>query len=166
MKIVTISLLFFIFGIVIDRYLISKENDKNIPRVTGVGGIFFKSKNPSELKKWYSKNLRLNTDEYGTSFEWYEGADSSKKAFTQWSPFNEDTKYFLPSEKDFMFNYIVHNLDDLIIHLKKNNVTILDTVETFEYGRFIHILDLENNKIELWEPISNEYDKIVNGRTK
>lgn len=159
-------MLFFVCGVIVDRILISKENNNKLPRVTGVGGIFFKSKNPTELKKWYSENLRMNTDEYGTNFEWREGADSSKKGFTQWSPFKDDTKYFLPSEKDYMFNYIVYNLDELLIHLKSQNVTILDTIETYEYGRFVHILDLENNKIELWEPISEEYDKIVTGRTK
>ncbi|MBM2815838.1 MAG: hypothetical protein HW421_2600 [Ignavibacteria bacterium] len=135
-------------------------------RVTGVGGIFFKCKDSDSIKEWYKTHLGLDTDEYGTNFEWYQGSDSTKKGFTQWSPFNEKTTYFEPSVKDFMFNYRVENLVELVEQLKIEGVTILDEIENFEYGKFIHILDLEGNKIELWEPNDIEYDKIVTGRTK
>jgi len=140
------------------------DNDK--PRVTGVGGIFFKSENPDELKTWYEKNLGLNTDQWGTNFEWYQGRDSSKKGFTQWSPFSQKTRHFEPSDKDFMINYRVVHLEKLIDKLKENGVTIVDSIETFEYGKFVHILDNEGNKIELWEPNDEEYEKLVDGRTK
>jgi len=140
------------------------DNEK--PRVTGVGGIFFKSENPDELKKWYKKNLGLNTDQWGTNFEWYQGRDSSKKGFTQWSPFSQKTRHFEPSEKDFMINYRVVHLEKLLEKLKENGVTIVDSIETFEYGKFVHILDNEGNKIELWEPNDIEYEKLVDGRTK
>jgi predicted enzyme related to lactoylglutathione lyase len=110
--------------------------------------------------------LGLNTDQYGTNFEWREGTDSSKKGFTQWSPFPETTKYFSPSTKEFMINYRVVDLEALAEKLKKDGVTITDTIESYEYGKFLHILDLEGNKIELWEPNDLEYDKIVTGRTK
>lgn len=135
-------------------------------RVTGIGGIFFKCKDPDKVKQWYKTHLGFDTDKYGTNFEWRQSADSTKKGFSQWSPFTEDTHYFNPSTKDFMINYRVENLEELLEELKKENVTILDEIETFEYGEFVHILDVEGNKIELWEPNDVEYDKIVEGRTK
>jgi len=145
---------------------IEQNMDNEKPRVTGVGGIFFKSENPDELKTWYEKNLGLNTDQWGTNFEWYQGRDSSKKGFTQWSPFPQKTRHFEPSDKDFMINYRVVHLEKLIDKLKENGVTIVDSIETLEYGKFVHILDNEGNKIELWEPNDVEYEKLVDGRTK
>ena len=122
-------------------------------RVTGIGGIFFKAKDPVGLRSWYQKHLGLNTNPYGATFEWYEGSDNTKKAQTQWSPFSETTKYFDPSTKDFMINYRVENLEALGEELKKEGVTNLDNMETYDYGKFIHILDADGNKVELWEPI-------------
>jgi len=98
--------------------------------------------------------LGLDTNPYGATFEWRDKDDTTKKGQTQWSPFNETTKYFEPSQKDFMINYRVENLEALVEELKKENVTILDKIETYDYGKFIHILDPEGNKIELWEPTS------------
>ncbi|HWV69192.1 VOC family protein [Chitinophaga sp.] len=121
-------------------------------KVTGIGGIFFKCKDPNKMKDWYQKHLGLNTNDYGATFEWYEGADSTKKAVTQWSPFEETTKYFAPSAKDFMINYRVENLEQLVEELKKEGVTIVDKIESYDYGKFVHIMDVEGNKIELWEP--------------
>lgn len=135
-------------------------------KVTGIGGIFFKCKDPNQMKDWYKTNLGLDTDQYGTNFEWRQGEDFSKKGFTQWSPFSESTKYFEPSTKEFMINYRVENLELLVEELVKNGVTIADKIESFEYEKFVHILDIEGNKIELWEPNDIEYDKIVGGRTK
>ncbi len=135
-------------------------------RVTGIGGIFFKCKDPKAVRDWYKKNLGLDTDKYGTNFMWWQGADSTKKGSTQWSPFSEKTKYFEPSTKEFMINYRVDNLDALVEALKKDSVKITDKIEIFNYGKFIHILDNEGNKIELWEPNDLEYDKFVGGRTK
>ena len=131
------------------------QNEKTIKmkKVTGIGGVFFKCKDPKKVTEWYQKNLGLTTNPYGATFEWYEGADSKKKAQTQWTPFPETTKYFEPSAKDFMINYRVENLEALVEELKNNDVTILDTIETYDYGKFIHILDAEGNKIQLWEPI-------------
>jgi predicted enzyme related to lactoylglutathione lyase len=135
-------------------------------RVTGIGGIFFKCKDPNKVKDWYKKHLGLDTDQYGTSFEWREGADATKKGFTQWSPFSETTTYFGPSDQEYMINYRVENLEQLVEQLKAEGVTMADEIETFEYGKFVHIIDLEGNKTELWEPNDIEYDKIVGGRTK
>ncbi|KAA3617875.1 MAG: VOC family protein [Calditrichaeota bacterium] len=135
-------------------------------KVTGIGGIFFKSKNPKKIREWYKKYLGLDTDKYGTNFEWRQGADTTKKGFTQWSPFSEKTKYFEPSQKDFMINYRVRNIEALVDKLKKDSVVITDKIKTYEYGKFVHILDLEGNKVELWEPNDIEYEKLVIGRTK
>lgn len=144
----------------------SSNQQKNMKKVTGIGGIFFKCKDPNKMKEWYKTHLGLNTDEYGTNFEWYQGADSTKKGYTQWSPFKETTKYFEPSQKDYMINYRVENLVALVEELKKEGVTITDTIESFDYGKFVHILDVEGNKVELWEPIDEEYGKFPGGKTK
>lgn len=150
------------------KVITEKQNQKKIfmKKVTGIGGVFFKCKDPNKIKEWYSKHLGLVTDKYGTTFEWREGADSSKMGFTQWSPFSESTKYFEPSQKEFMINYRVEDLKSLVDELKKEGVTITDEIQEYDYGKFVHIVDPEGNKIELWEPNDEEYDKIVGGRTK
>jgi len=142
--------------------LIAKISNQqpSLKRVTGIGGIFFKCKDPKKMREWYKTHLGLNTNQYGTVFEWRQGADTTKKGFTQWSPFKETTKYFEPSTKDFMVNYRVENLEGLVDQLKKENVTITDTIQTVEYGKFVHIMDIEDNKVELWEPNDVEYEKL------
>ncbi|RZA02616.1 MAG: VOC family protein [Sphingobacteriaceae bacterium] len=121
-------------------------------KVTGIGGVFFKSKDPKAMNEWYAKNLGLPTTEYGATFEWNQAEDPSKKGSTSWCTFGEDTKYFNPSTKPFMINYRVENLVALIEELKKENVTIVEEIAEYDYGKFIHILDPEGNIIELWEP--------------
>ncbi len=134
--------------------IISKQSDSGttMKKVTGIGGIFFKCKDPGKMNEWYKTNLGLNTNQYGATFEWYQGADRTKKGITQWSPFKETTTYFEPSTKDFMITYRVENIEALVGELKKNGVTIVDTMQSFDYGKFVHVLDPEGNKIELWEP--------------
>lgn len=119
-------------------------------RVTGIGGVFFKTEDAKATKNWYKKHLGFNTDDYGCTFWWKDkdGNDCS----TQWSPFTKDTDYFSPSKKDFMFNYRVENLVELLTELKKEGVTVIDKIEEYEYGKFGWIIDLDGNKIELWEP--------------
>jgi len=112
------------------------------------------------MREWYQKHLGLNTNQYGAVFEWRQGADSTRKGFTQWSPFGEKTKYFEPSTKDFMINYRVENLEALVDELKKEDVAIADKIETVEYGKFVHIIDVEGNKVELWEPNDIAYEKL------
>jgi predicted enzyme related to lactoylglutathione lyase len=136
------------------------RNKPPIKKVTGIGGIFFKCKDPSKMREWYNKHLGLNTNQYGTVFEWRQGADTTKKGFTQWSPFKETTKYFEPSTKDFMINYRVENLEALVEQLRIDSVTITDKIETVEYGKFVHIMDMEGNKLELWEANDIEFEKL------
>jgi len=121
-------------------------------KVTGIGGIFFKCKNPDKMKEWYKVHLGLDTGPYGASFEWRDSEDPAKKGLTQWNTFTEKAKCFEPSSSDFMINYRVHNLEELVAQLEKEGVTIIDQIESFEYGKFVHILDMEGNKVELWEP--------------
>ncbi len=131
-------------------------------RVTGIGGIFFKCKAPADLRNWYRDHLGLNTNEYGSLFQFRDAINPDQKQYLQWSTFSEDTKYMEPSSKDFMINYRVENLIELVDVLKKEGVTILDEIETYDYGKFVHIMDPEGNKIELWEPVdqvfTDEYD--------
>lgn len=119
-------------------------------RVTGIGGVFFKTKDPNAVKAWYRKHLGLDTDQWGCTFWWKDkdGNDCS----TQWSPFKEDTTHFEPSKKDFMMNYRVENLEELLETLKQEGVEVIDKIERVEEGKFGWIVDLEGNKIELWEP--------------
>lgn len=143
----------FCFGFVFKTITTSQNNNPmKIKKVTGIGGIFFKCKDPKAINEWYKTHLGFDTTPYGTTFEWREVDDSKKKGQTQWNPFAENTKYFEPSAKDFMINYRVENLVELVEQLKKEGVTLVDTIETYDYGKFVHILDLEGNKIQLWEP--------------
>ena len=112
------------------------------------------------MREWYNTHLGLITNQYGCVFEWRQAIDSTKKGFTQWSPFKETTKYFEPSTKDFMINYRVADLEALVEELKKEGVTVVDTIETADYGKFVHIMDIEGNKIELWEPNDIEFEKL------
>ena len=121
-------------------------------RVTGIGGVFFKSDDPETLKKWYDRHLGIKSDEYGGIFIWREYKNPEKEAYTAWGPFSKDTKYFLPSQKSFMFNYRVKNLEKLLEILKKEGVEVVGEIEDYDYGKFGWILDPEGNKIELWEP--------------
>ncbi len=124
-------------------------------RIIGIGGIFFKSKDPRQLKLWYASHFGLAPDKYGVSFPIHLSEEGNKKSFTQWSPMPADTQYYKPSEKDFMINYMVENIDALVEELREKGVKIVDEMETYEYGKFIHVMDLEGNNIELWEPVFN-----------
>ncbi|MEQ8624317.1 MAG: VOC family protein [Vicingaceae bacterium] len=134
-------------------------------KVNGIGGIFFKCKSPEKLKDWYSKNLGLVTNEYGSVFEFRKSGQKEEKGYLNWSPMKENTTYFKPSEKEFMINYRVDDIETLVKELKAEGVTVLDEIESFEYGKFVHILDPENNKIELWEPVDASFTRLYEGKT-
>jgi predicted enzyme related to lactoylglutathione lyase len=130
----------------------TNANTTNMKKVTGIGGVFFKCKDANKMRDWYKTHLGIDAGQYGANFEWREDADPTKKGSTQWAPFAETTKYFEPSTKDFMINYRVENLEALVEQLKSEGVTIVDKIESFDYGKFVHIIDAEGNKVELWEP--------------
>jgi len=125
----------------------------NTPKVTGIGGIFFYSDHLHETKEWYAKNLGLEINDWGSSS--FDSRDLNNPEVInslQWSPFKREEGYFSPSRKDFMINYRVQNIEGLVSKLRENGVDILDDITTYEYGKFVHIMDSEGNKIELWEP--------------
>ncbi len=174
--IVSASLLFLIYIVnkfeLIEAYAentddttISKRGDELKKKVIGIGGIFFKAKDPQKIKVWYEKHLGMKMNEYGAMFEFRSTDEPDKKGYLQWSPFKEDTKYFQPSEKEFMVNYRVADLESLLDELKAEGVEIVDTIETYEYGKFVHIMDPEGNKIELWEPVDSVFTKLYQGTT-
>ena len=129
-------------------------------RVTGIGGIFFKSKDPKKIKEWYGKHLGFEISDYGSTFRWNDlnDPDAKSPARTEWSPFDEATTYFGPSEKPFMINYRVENLTELLDELKREGVTVVGEMQEYPYGKFGWIMDPDGNKIELWEPKDDGFD--------
>ena len=134
-------------------------------KVTGIGGIFFKTKDPKIISDWYGDHLGLVINPYGSVFEFRQGAAPDKKGYTVWSPFKEDTDYFAPSEEPYMVNYRVADLKALIEDLRNKGVKIVGEIEEFEYGKFAHIMDPEGRKIELWEPIDEVFTKEYEGKS-
>lgn len=124
------------------------------PKVIGIGGIFFFSDNPEQTREWYAKNLGLEVNQWGSTFESRNMNNPDEINSLQWSPFKSGSEYFAPSKKDFMINYRVQNIEGLVNQLKENGVTILDDITAYDYGKFVHIMDTEGNKIELWEEVT------------
>ena len=123
-------------------------------RVTGIGGIFFKCDDRAKQSKWYEEHLGIKIQDWGGGIFWWRDPENpEKKGSTSWSTFKKDTTYFAPSEKDFMFNYRVENLEALLKVLKEEGIEQVGEMESFEYGKFAWIMDPEGNKIELWEPV-------------
>ena len=143
-----------------------KLRQNTTPKVTGIGGIFFFSENPEKIKAWYAKNLGLEVNQWGSNFEFRNAKQPEEINYLQWSPFKQGSPYFAPSTKEFMINYRVQNIDGLVKKLKNNGVTIVDDIETFDYGKFVHIMDAEGNKIELWEPIDSVFTAMGGKTTK
>lgn len=136
------------------------------PKVTGIGGIFFFSGDPEKSKQWYANNLGLEVNDWGSTFEFRNANQPDEINYLQWSPFKRGSEYFAPSEKDFMINYRVQNIEGLVRKLRENGVTIVDTIETYDYGKFVHIMDAEGNKIELWEPVDSVFTAMGGKTTK
>jgi predicted enzyme related to lactoylglutathione lyase len=124
--------------------------------VLGIGGIFFKANDPEKLAAWYKQHLGLDVEEYGgVTFREGTLAGESRpprQAYTVWSPFAADTDYFAPSEKPFMINFRVADLDALLSKLRAEGVTVDERTEKSEFGYFGWAMDPEGNRIELWEP--------------
>ena len=124
-------------------------------RVTGIGGIVFKSRNPKALGAWYREHLGLEvTDWGGAIFEW--GGPESPPGMTIWSPFPPDTDKMAPSTSSFMLNFRVANLDALLATLRSEGCNVLDESESSEFGKFGWVVDPDGNKVELWEPPSGQ----------
>jgi len=123
-------------------------------RVTGIGGFFFKAKNPKKLAAWYKEHLGVPIDDSfgGYAFDWNNQKNRPDNGYTIWSPFKQDTEYIEPSKKDFMFNFIVDDLEALLEVLDEEGVEQSGNLENTEFGKFAWVLDPEGNKVELWEP--------------
>lgn len=120
-------------------------------RVTGIGGIFFKSVDPKALGAWYKTHLGVDVNDWGSAlFHW--GGDDSEPGMTVWSPFAQDTDYMQPSSASFMINYRVENLGSLLEALRAEGCNVVDKTEHSEHGKFGWVIDPEGNKVELWEP--------------
>lgn len=146
------------------KYLLKMKD--STPKVTGIGGIFFKSENPEKTREWYAENLGLAVNEYGSTFAYRNANNPQEINYLQWSAFDKKTDYFNPSEKEFMINYRVQHIEKLVENLKKNGVKVVDEITTYEYGKFVHILDHEGNIIELWEPVDSVLTKMGGETTK
>jgi Predicted enzyme related to lactoylglutathione lyase len=123
------------------------------PKVIGIGGIFFFSDDPKQTREWYAKNLGLTVNDWGSTFESRNIQNPEEINTLQWSPFKNGSEYFAPSEKEFMINYRVQNIEGLVDQLKENGVEVLDEIASYDYGKFVHIMDADGNKIELWEEV-------------
>jgi predicted enzyme related to lactoylglutathione lyase len=122
-------------------------------RVTGIGGVFFKSKDPKALGGWYRTHLGLNVEEWGgVAFKWVTTDNPTGTGTTIWNPFKEDTSYFAPSNASFMVNFRVHDLHALLAALRAEGCEVDPKVEESEYGKFGWVQDPEGNRIELWQP--------------
>ncbi|MCM4159252.1 VOC family protein [Antarcticibacterium flavum] len=134
-----------------------KEQNGIPPKVTGIGGIFFISDDPGRSREWYANNLGLEVNQWGSSFEFRNANRPEEINYLQWSPSKPGSEHFAPSKKEFMINYRVQNIEGLVKKLKSNGVEVLDEIENFDYGKFVHIMDHEGNKIELWEPVDHVF---------
>lgn len=122
-------------------------------RVTGIGGIFFKAKDPAALGAWYKTHLGIDVQEWGgAAFDWKGPANPDGSGTTVWSLFPPDTEHFAPSTAPFMVNYRVADLRALLEVLRNEGCNVLDKVDDSEFGKFGWVIDPEGNKVELWEP--------------
>ena len=120
--------------------------------IIGLGGVFFKSKDPSALRQWYKEILEIPMEEWGTMMPISAYHAHFPDAYTVLSPFKADSDYFKPSDKEFMINFIVSDLDDFIQKIIAKGVPLEGNPVDDDYGKFAWLLDPEMNKIELWEP--------------
>ena len=148
-----------------EELIVSVAQDTT-PRVTGIGGIFFKDSSPEETSKWYGEHLGLAIDPYGSPFEFRNSDHPEELNYLRWAPFEKDSDYFEPGGREFMINYRVQNLDGLIRNLKADGITILDSIATYPYGKFVHIQDNNGRKIELWEPVDSFFTAMNTPTTK
>jgi catechol 2,3-dioxygenase-like lactoylglutathione lyase family enzyme len=122
-------------------------------RVIGIGGIFFKSKDPKALTKWYATHLGLPAQEWGgAQFVLDKVNTDVKDGYQLWNPFKEDTTYFEPGNQTFMLNFIVDDLVALLAALRTEGVEVMDKTDEGEFGKFGWCIDPDGNKVELWEP--------------
>ena len=130
-------------------------------KVTGIGGVFFKSRKDSKaLAAWYREHLGFDLEEWGGAILNWQEDKANDGGMTVWHVADKDSEWFSPSDSSFMINYRVDDLDELLADLEKANVEIVAGPESHENGKFAWIMDPEGNKIELWEAMEwNEANK-------
>jgi len=126
-------------------------------KVLGIGGVFFKCRDTAALGEWYRKwlNMPIEPDFGGASLQ---PGNMPPNSFTVWGPFKENSKYFDPSDRPFMVNLIVDDLDEALRQVAEGGAAVMDDIQEEEYGRFGWFIDPEGTKIELWQPPANEAD--------
>ncbi len=135
-------------------------------KVTGLGGLFFRSGNPKELVEWYRAHLGIDAAPWGGfAFQWREREQPEQVGYTVWSAFPQDTDYFGSGAHEFMMNFRVDDLDGLLTALRSEGVEVVGDVQTEPNGRFAWILDPEGRKIELWEPVPSAEDPYLGGES-
>ncbi|MEE4176551.1 MAG: VOC family protein [Bacteroides sp.] len=134
---------------------ISEAVQDTTPKITGIGGIFFFSDEPAKTRQWYADQLGLVTDDYGAVFEFRNANRPGEANYLRWSPFKTGSEYLAPSDKAFMINYRVQNIEGLVRQLKENGATVLGEIEIYPYGKFVYVMDPDGNKLELWEPVDS-----------
>ena len=127
-------------------------------RVTGIGGVFFKARDPKAMQAWYKQHLGIDVQDWGgASFDWTDDAGKPVGGTTAWNIAGMDSKQFAPSTSPFMVNYRVADLDALVDALRAEGCNVLEQVTNDpDYGKFAHVIDPEGNKVELWEPIAGQ----------
>lgn len=143
----------------------SDEERRGRARVHGLGGVFFRSADPEATRRWYQDHLGLAVDDCGSSFAWRRDSASEQRAFTLWSPFEAETEYFGNDDQQFMINFRVDDLDGLLAQLAEVGIKPVSAIETQPHGRFVHIIDNDGRRIELWEPVDDEYEQVADGTT-
>jgi len=134
----------------------SSEGKGRPPRVHGIGGVFFKSNDPKALGDWYREHLDFDVSEWGgANFEW-KRTDTGGEGSTVWTPFKSDTGYFAPSDKPFMLNLRVDDLEGTLAALREEGCQVLDRREDGDFGKFGYVLDPEGNLLELWQPPADD----------
>lgn len=133
--------------------------------VIGIGGIFLKFNDPSKMRTWYQDVLKMQTNDYGVLFE-FNGDTSLTKGTLQLGTFEATSGYFGSDEQNAMINFRVDNLEAFEVELREHHVTIVDEIESYSYGKFLHIEDPEGNRIELWEPIDSDFDSDTESKMK
>jgi len=132
---------------------VAPPGDKPFKRVTGIGGVFFKAKNPDSLRTWYKTHLGIEVETWGGyAFKWKSDQNPSGEGTTVWGVFKPTTKYFEPSKSPFMINYRVDNLEALLRALRSEGCAVDTAMNESEDGKFGWVMDPEGNRIELWEP--------------
>jgi catechol 2,3-dioxygenase-like lactoylglutathione lyase family enzyme len=124
---------------------------KKMEKVTGVGGVFFRARDPARMTAWYREHLGINVDDGHADFVWQEDGQPGPTGRTIWAMFPEHTAYFGPSRPAFMINYRVSNMKRMLAQLRRQGVAV-EKEEDSNCGHFAWITDPEGNRIELWEP--------------